>query len=367
MLRVTTVFLLFIFLFISCDEPLDVQNNENGETKLHSQEKDGSAVETHCEINKKCQVKSDCNTREWCNEGLCECQPGFLKKGPHCFAAPIPSSEKRSEELVCTKFNSDYPERATSQVPSADAKLCEAGELQWDRINDTVRRLNFYRWLIGLSPAYADEDLNLQAQKAAMIMDVNNSLTHHPPKSWECYSGEGAAGAEVCGLGYGFPSPSSTLDGYIIDYTNEATLMHRRQLFSQNLIKVGIGQSGVANAMNMIGEDGINIFGVQPDFAAYPAPGYFPFQLIGGPWSFTLLRGSFLYVISAEVVELSTGAKLANVVKRMPGGYGRSSTISITFPEAAPKVNEDYEVTIKGVKLSGKNSITYVTRLVDCE
>ncbi|MCK5808567.1 CAP domain-containing protein [bacterium] len=324
-------------------------------------------LEGQCETKPECTIKSDCADKEWCNAEHCECQSGFIKSGSTCVAVASTPFEERTKDAVCAKYNSEYSDRAISTIPSTSSPTCDAGELGWDHIDDTVRRLNLYRWLVGIGPSYSIESYNSQSQEAAMMMDVNNSLSHSPPSSWLCYTSVGANAAGQSNLGLGYYTPSSTVDGYVIDTGNENTLGHRRWLLSPGLGKVGIGHSGRGNSMFVFGGGGANDIGNDPDFVTYPAAGYYPIEMTGGLWSITLIRGSFSGTPSATVVQLSNSASLANTVTRMPDNYGDTGTIAIKFNGAQPQAGEEYQVTINGVSLNGETSLSYVTKLVSCQ
>jgi len=336
---------------------------------------DGKECSTEgiCKVPSECDKKGDCKDREWCNNsGSCVCQSGFTRSGDDCVSEENPPFADRTDESVCAKYKKDYPDKGTSSIPYGNSATCDPGVLGWDRIDDAVRRINLYRWLIGTSSSYAVSSKNASAQEAAMMMDVNHSLNHHPPATWKCYSSVGAGAAGSSNLGLGYHTPSSTITGYIQDIGSENTLGHRRWLFKPATGTVGIGHAGTGNATHVIGGGGYTAGGNGTKFLAYPAPGPYPVAMTGGLWSVSLTSGSFLSTVKAKVVQLSDGKEFKTETTILNIAYSQMATIKIKFVSdsgfapSTPVVGDEYEVTITGVNVGGESEIKYRTKLINC-
>ena len=65
--------------------------------------------------------------------------------------------------------------------------------------------VNFVRGLAGLSPVTFSKSLAAKAQKAALIMSANQTLTHAVPRSFKCYTKDGALAASKSNLYLAWP------------------------------------------------------------------------------------------------------------------------------------------------------------------
>jgi len=137
-----------------------------------------------------CDVSSDCNEKEWCGSGVCLCQPGFVMQPGACVENAQYNKDSDKSQL-CDLYFDNFDETETSNVVRSTSPECDAGVLGWGHINDFIRRLNFYRSLVGLKPVYVENKDILTAQEAAMMFEVNQDLRYDPPESWKCYSEKG--------------------------------------------------------------------------------------------------------------------------------------------------------------------------------
>ena len=153
--------------------------------------------------------------------------------------APTPF-DSRTPEGVCGKWNDQHPNRA-SFVWEAGADSCDNGTLNPESIDDGIRRINLYRWLVGLYPVYNRRESNTYAQPCAIMIKENGDLDHSPPTDWLCYSQEGASGAGHSNLAMGRRDPAGAIDLYIEDQ-RITSLGHRRWILDPPYLPAGIGQ-----------------------------------------------------------------------------------------------------------------------------
>lgn len=85
---------------------------------------------------------------------------------------------------------------------------CAAGNTSQAYIDASFNLINYYRAMVELPPVVNDTSKNAASQEAALMMSVNNSLSHSPPPSWQCYTsaGDTAAGSSNLALGAAGPA-----------------------------------------------------------------------------------------------------------------------------------------------------------------
>jgi hypothetical protein len=288
----------------------------------------------------------------------CVCAPGFVDSGSTCVAAPPGDPATRTRDEVCARWRSDSVDRAASAW-TAGASMCDPGAVPADAIDDTVRRVNLYRWLSGLGPVVEDPGQRARDQQCAHMMSVNSSLDHSPPTSWACYTADGAAGAGSSNLSLGVASGAQGIDLFMDD-SGVPSLGHRRWILHGPLGRVGVGFSAGGRGASCLGVfDGSGRSARA--WTAYPNEGVAPVQNAGAAWSFhseSLGLGS----ATVSVVRMSDGAMLGVAVEHPPDGYG-PDTVSFTPSGWTPVAGERYRVTVRG---TSAGDITYEVELVRC-
>ncbi|HUU00434.1 MAG TPA: CAP domain-containing protein, partial [Myxococcota bacterium] len=217
-----------------------------------------------------------CADLEWCLDGICHCQSGWERQGPDCLPVIPTDFGSRTAAGVCAKWKADYSTKA-AWVWQAGADDCDDGTLNPESIDDGIRRINLFRWLVGLYPVFNKRTLNVYAQPCAVMIKENGSLNHQPPTDWNCYTAEGASGASNSNECMGRSDPAGAIDAYIGD-NNVSSLGHRRWLLDPPYKPAGIGQATSWNCTYVM--TGGNEF--RPDWLAYPPPGPCPQAAILG-------------------------------------------------------------------------------------
>jgi hypothetical protein len=225
-----------------------------------------------------------------------------------------------------------------------------------EAIDDTLRRINVYRWLVGLAPVVDDPRQHPADQACALMMYVNRRLDHMPPMSWACWSMEGFQGARTSNLAIGVGSAAQAIDLYMDD-SGVPSLGHRRWVLNGPLGRVGIGFAGNAQCLGVFDGSGSS----DRLWTAWPNPGPFPIDAVRGLWSFHSNRIS-MRSATVAVVRVGDGATLPVSVDHPPDGFG-PSTVSFQPMGWGPRVGERYRITIDGI--SG-GPITYEVEPVSC-
>ena len=289
----------------------------------------------------------------------CVCSPGFVDTGGACVAATPGDPSARTRDEMCTRWNADRVDRAASAW-TAGPSMCDPGSMPADAIDDTLRRVNVYRWLSGLGPVTEDVGQRANDQACAHMMSVNGMLDHSPPSGWTCYTAGGAAGAGSSNLSLGAGSSAGGIDLFMDD-SGVDSLGHRRWILNGPLGAVGVGfSSGVrgASCLGVFDSSGSST----STWTAYPNEGYAPADNArASMWSFhsnTLDLGS----ATVSVVRISDGATLAVTVSHPADGYG-PRTVAFSPSGWSPTAGERYRVTVTG---TSAGDISYEVELVSC-
>lgn len=295
----------------------------------------------------------ECADGQVCADGVCGCPDGTVPLGRTCVEPDPDHPLTRTDAHVCERWTADYAERA-ARVYTPGSGRCDPGSLDGDAHDDAMRRLNLYRWLVGLEPAGVDWGHQELAQYAAVVYDVNGAISHDLDASWTCYTPEAADAADSSNIALGYRSAAATIDGYVGD-TGVPSLGHRRWCLHPDLDDVGFGHHGSGGAMWAHGSSPKN---VRMPYVAYPPPGPVPASIAEGEWSFSTDRG--LRGATVAVVDLSTDSEVPITPVYKDEGYGQD-TIGWTMP-GRPSPGDRYEVSV----VAPGGEWVYEVRFVSC-
>ncbi len=201
------------------------------------------------------------------------------------------------------------PALATKVKWSGSVSGCRAGRPSAATQSATLKAVNFFRAMSRLGPVSFDPALSAKAQKAALMMDAENSLSHFPPKSWNCYTADGAEAAGRSNLCLDCTAAPSVLE-YMTDAgPGNTSTGHRRWLQFPYVKKMGSGITGGAGALWVI--PGTRAKAKAPTWVSWPTPGYFPNELDpGGRWSLSASNDKIDFSRAKVTVRIAGGAKL---------------------------------------------------------
>lgn len=297
-----------------------------------------------------------CGAHAHCTAGACRCDEGFVDSSGTC-VAPLPGDPAgRTEAEVCDAWRAGHAENAWPAWTEGTSE-CDPGTMPADAIDDTLRRIDMFRWLAGLGPVGHDASRHREMMECANMMNVNGMLSHTPPSSWTCYTSGGAAAAGRSNIALGYPTPGAAIDGYMSDEHTES-LGHRRWILSPSLGQVEIGFAGRGQCLGVFDGSGSS----DRPWTSYPNQGFAPFETATITWSFQANSIELNADASVEVQRLSDGATLP-VEQYQTGGYGPPPSIAFTPSGWAPAAGEAYRVTIHGT--SG-GDVSYEVHLVSC-
>ncbi len=269
--------------------------------------------------------------------------------------------------------------RAATAVSWTGSQIsCNPGTTPQSQRDAILDRINYYRAMAGVPAAVTfSADLNERAQRAALMMSANNSLSHAPPSSWRCYSAEGANAAGNSNLLLGGAGPSG-IDLYMHDFgANNAAVGHRRWLLYPQTQVMGTGDVAAASGYRAANAlwvfDNTNMWGPRPatrdGFVAWPPPGYVPHMLIYGRWSFSYPGANFS---AASITVRRNGVTLPVQLEPITNGFGENTIVwrtngmsdSAVWP--MPASDEPLEVSISNVVIGGAaRSFQYTVIAID--
>lgn len=310
-----------------------------------------------------------CGQNQYCEAatGTCQCSPGFLSQNGTCEPAPPGDPSTRTQDEVCQKWKEGHVVTTPSPLVTSGAD-CDAGTLKQGAINDTLSRLNMFRWLAGLGPTTDDPALDAGAQLCANLESwwdwSMGGSPHFPPASSKCFTQQGADFAGQSNLAWGSGHPAQAMDQYMEDNGNATTMGHRRWIVNPPLNPVGIGywsgggQYGDAQCLRVFGSSGN---GPNPDWVAVPNQGFVPIEMAQWTWTFHGNQGG---VPNAQISVLSVddNMPLSVQVNTLSQGYGEEAIAWV--PEGwQAQAGKTYRVTVTGV--SG-GDVVYDVKPVNC-
>lgn len=221
---------------------------------------------------------------------------------------------------------------------------CEPGTIDFDIQTKVANRINYFRRNAGVPEILFDEATNEYCQKAALMMTANRSLDHNPPRTWRCWSNEGAYAAKHSLLIK--DANTSLAVTYIMDDKNPAA-GNRRWLLYPNGRVYGHGSTNdmaVIWALDDSGSTDTAIY--MDDPIVWPPKGHVPQLMLFSNWTFAIYRD----LTDANVEVKQDGKTIPVTVEPFVRGYGAPTLVfKPTYTKTAlpDKSNFDVTVTLK--------------------
>jgi hypothetical protein len=232
-------------------------------------------------------------------------------------------------------------------------RRCKAGHMSARAMRATLESVNFVRAMGGLAPVSFRRSLSAKAQKAALIMSANQSLSHDPPPSWRCWTRAGHEAAGHSNLAFSFPeiTAGGAIKQYMADGgSNNKAAGHRRWIMYPPTVKMGNGMTSTTNALWVFGPTRASR--PSPDWVSWPTAGFFPAPLEPqSRWSLSSGVAGANFRQARVHVESASGAVKKAHVFRIQDGYGMPT---IVFQlKSVPRVGT-FKVTVRGIRLPGR-------------
>lgn len=209
-----------------------------------------------------------------------------------------------------------------------DKNNCTSGVLNTETQKNFLQALIYFRRLAGIyEPCKLEKKFNDAAQDAAMMMDVNNDLSHFPQKDWLCYSTSGANAAGHSNLSWGYGGVSALVGQLEDSGGGNESAGHRRWILNPLNSVFGHGSSTNTMALYVFGTDGYSekqFEKYKDKYFTWPVEGYFPSCFNTSRWSFSLYYASY----EKAKVEVYQGKQRVPITVYEPSyGYGISTLV----------------------------------------
>jgi uncharacterized protein YkwD len=247
--------------------------------------------------------------------------------------------------------------------------ICDAGSTSQAYIDASFDLINFYRAMVELSPVVNDTSKNASSQEAALIMSVNNSLSHSPPPGWQCYTSAGAAAAGSSNIALGAAGPRA-IDLYIKDPGSyNSAVGHRRWILHPPRSSFGIGSVGGttrdANALLVFAGTTTR---PPADIVAWPPRGFVPYRLVYPRWSFSLNSAPSANFSSASISMNENGIPVVlNIVSSNTNGYGDNTLVwepsGLVF--SAGQADRTFDIVVSDIGNADQSTYSYQVTVID--
>ena len=276
-----------------------------------------------------------------------------------------PDLEKRGMKEVCTKYALNYKRhmKAGAKAWTGSSNTCDVGKHNADDKADTLRRVNFYRFLSGLTKHEVKEKPSLTngAMQAATVMANIGYLSHSLDSSMPCYTKDAGQAAAYGNIAAGPGSSADTINAYMQD-SGTPSLGHRRWIIARGFAEAGIGftaRSGNWGVLDVLSGSAINDEGDAP-FVAYPGPGAQPWDLIWNYWSVANSKWSGATSVTGSVTR-DDGKVLSNSPTVLGEVYGEFAC-SFNVDRSLVEPNREYTVVMRANDVE----VRYVVKTVNC-
>lgn len=263
-------------------------------------------------------------------------------------------------EIVCGRWNADRA-NLSEGIWSGSVNTCNAGDIGSPGRTNALRLVNLYRWLVDLPAVTTDPARDAKAQQCALMMTANNTLSHSPPTSWQCYTADGANAAGSSNLAS--TAGVQAVDLYMVDPGNPTTMGHRRWILSNSFGPTGLGSTNSYSCMWAFGSGNAG-----KTWTAWPGPGIFPVQAVNPSWSsidqtgWTLQSDSVNLTNAQVTITMDGGTARPVTITHLLANYGSSYAISMIPQGWTTQAGHTYHVSITGVN----PAIAYDVEVVDC-
>lgn len=262
---------------------------------------------------------------------------------------PGDPGDPKQKAAVCKRWKEAFSDKSEGTW-SGDVASCKAGDISKEARALALTRLNYMRWLAQLKEVTTDPALDKKAQECALMMHANGTLSHNPPKSWKCYTDDGASAAGKSNIS-GAPGVSSVLL-YMIDPGNATTLGHRRWIISNRFGPTGLGSTSKSSCMYTIGgkKNG------DRTWTAWPPPGIFPVELNSNGWSSMdttgwSIQSDTIDFAGKDITVTADGADKPVDIAQLLKNFGARHTVKITPKGWKMQSGVKYQVKVAGTEI----------------
>jgi hypothetical protein len=225
-----------------------------------------------------------------------------------------------------------------------DESDCSIGNHSSVDRDDALRRIKFFRYMVGLSmDVTINSVFDQECGEAAAYLFANSLLTHYPESNKPCFTQLAYQAASSSNIGMGM-NAAQAIRLYVADDGNNNlnTLGHRRWILLPSIIEFGIGQKKNFNVLKVINTARNN--SLTATFVAHPGPGPQFFDLVPRAWSFQMssISGNNISV----VLKRADGVNVDIITNLLPRGYGWDCISFMPTDKSQIKTGYEYKVNI---------------------
>lgn len=255
---------------------------------------------------------------------------------------------------------------------TGNRETCDPGLVRQEYLDATILRVNYYRAMAGLpGDVTLSNAWNVKAQQAALMFSVNGELDHFPPASWACYTPGGAEAAGKSNISLGADA-AAAIDLYMDDSgSGNSAVGHRRWILYPPARLMGAGNiprtgGQAANDLWVIGGAGPRP--ARPEWVAWPAPGYIPYQVMprsSRRWSFSCPNADFS---NTRIYMQCSGTNVPVTLENLWPGYGDNTIVwrPTGVPTSAPREDLTYTVSVSNVVVGTQSRVfNYTSTIID--
>jgi len=260
----------------------------------------------------------------------------------------------------------------------------EAGSTSQVYRDAVLSRINWVRQMAGVPPVVLSDELNREAQEAAMMVSSNGLHNHGSLPSWINFTRGGVEAlthSQVC------VTPYIDDPGCINTYVQEAgadnfNAGHRRWLLYPQTHIMGTGDiqpskaQALTNALWVIDSSHLNEQRplTRETFVAWPPKGFVPYQVVPVRWSFSYPGGDFT---QATVRMQRNGGPVTvrlEPLEPLQKTYGENTLVWIpddldancAATQQAPLADTSVSISISNVKIAGvATDFSYTVTIFD--
>lgn len=234
------------------------------------------------------------------------------------------NSARASAKKLYTDYYLASGDTGTEEPWPGNMANCDEGNIPQAVKDKIFMRLMYFRKAAGLLNEVVDNSTkSAKAQKAALMMHANGTLSHDPPNDWSCFSDDGKQGAGNSLLTS--TKNAAAIDSYIRDQgSDNYPVGHRRWLLWPRLQEIGVGNTSGYNAIWVLG-NAVTRPADTPEFIAWPPQGYAPKQLAYPRWSFSIANANFRDTSISMQVKGDSSVSLE--IEELTGIYGDNTIV----------------------------------------
>lgn len=235
---------------------------------------------------------------------------------------------------------------------TGSTSTCTTGSYSATAQVATLDSINLVRSMAGLSPVGLSSVYTSPAQRAALMMDANDKLSHSPTSSWRCYTYAGAQAAGRSNIGLNVSGADA-----VYWYMNEpgasnTAVGHRRWLLNPTTTTMGIGMTDRASAIYVVGPT--STARNRPEWISWPSAGYFPSGMEpSGRWSLSSSKSGTDFSRATVTVSNASG-RVAVTKYPVVTGYGPDTLVwQVSGLPRTLAADVTYRVSVSGIRRNG--------------